>query len=791
MPKQSKLTPLFTPGLAAPWGLGLILAVYLVLAVAHSLAAPFTVGNDEWAHFLYARFITEHGRLPDTLAERQNREEAGTKADDPPLYHLLVAAAGAGLDPTRVLRPVDDDPFRQLADNMVVSYAFIVHTGHENFPFQGEARLWFLGRLVSIACGAGVIVLTWLTSLTLFPGQRRRALVSAALIAFIPAFLFHTSVMTYDGLGAVLSGLFLLAAIKAIMCPAQWRWCLLLGLFSGLAITTKYTSVLLPAEIAATAWLAWYKHRRQPEWSSGKGKSAWYFVATRSAAAGVVLILAVSWWFGFVVYYFNAIPQKGPLMGVLEPLLVRGGNDSTAISITAFLFGEQSLSVGLPAPARARNYPELAQIMLDSFWAGRINENYLLSPWLSRLFGGVALAGLAGLGWVWQKSGLQTRVWLMLLVLHILLVVPLVLVRLFISFDPVEAVQGRHILLPAATAIPVLLEWGWRQWHKRVDRTVVAALLAWSLLGQIGWAMLVYPGPMPVWTVEHPPQNNPAGQPAAGLHLLSARWSQQAAGPSLQAVLWWQLDRKQADDYLVELTLIDDAGTTVSQSLGHPVQGRYPTRAWEPGDVVQDIHWLPLVNTHPGAYRLHLRLLNRENQPAGGDSAMLLGSVQLTNAETANRPCAIWVNGQPRQRINPALPLRLRQSFTVISPQMPILEPPAGQGPPRTPAVSLGPFHTVVVEPDWGKSYRLQVGQTTCQTVWVDLPPRSFSTPEIAQKMPVNFNNEIQLLKISRCAAPFNSFIVAISTNILRLCRFWALKSNAFNPIKVIHNFCC
>ena len=52
-------------------------------------------------------------------------------------------------------------------------------------------------------------------------------------------------------------------------------------------------------------------------------------------------------------------------------------------------------------------------------------------------------------------------------------------------------------------------------------------------------------------------------------------------------------------------------------------------------------------------------------------------------------------------------------------------------------------------------------------------------------------NNEIQLLKISRCAAPFNSLIVVISTNILRLCRFWELKSNAFNPIKVIHNFCC
>lgn len=735
---------------SAHWGLGVVLAVYLILAVAHSLVAPLTVGNDEWAHFLYTRFISEHGRLPITLDERQNREETGTKADDPPLYHLLVAVAGVGLEPTRVLRPVDDDPFRQLADNMVVSYAFIVHTGYEIFPYQGEVRLWFMGRLVSMGCGAGIILLTYLTSLTLFPGQRRRALESAGVIAFIPAFVFHTSVMTYDGLGAVFSALFLLAAILAIRSPARWRWWVLMGLLSGLAITTKYTSVLLPVEIVVTAWLAWHKNRNRQAMFAGNMKSSWYFIATRSAVAGLFVILAVSWWFGFIIYYFNTIPQKGPVIGVLEPLLVRGGNDSTATTITAFLLGEQALSVDLPAPTRARNYPELAQTMLDSFWAGRINEKYLLSPWAAWLFGGLALVGLAGVGRVWLKTGSQTRVWLILLLVHSLLVVPLILVRLFNSFDPVEAVQGRHVLLPAATAIPILLQWGWRQWHGRISRMVVAGLLLWSLLGQVGWAMLVYPGPMPVWTDQLPPKNLPevglAREPVAGMRLLTAEWHELAGGPSLQTVLWWQLNQKQADDYLVELTLVDQAGAAVSYSLGHPVQGRYPVRAWEAGDVVQDIHWLPLAGTRPGPYRLNLRVLNRQNQPVGEGTAIFLDEIQLMGTGATNRPCAIWVAGRTWLGKNQASPLRLRQSFTVISPRTPHLEPLAGAGPLRFPQAGAGAFHTFVVEPDWNGAYRLKLDQTICQTIWVDLPPRSFFAPEITQKLPANYNNEIQLL---------------------------------------------
>ena len=66
----------------------LILAVYLVLAVSYSIVVPIGRGADEWAHYWYAQFIADHGRLPANSAER---EAADYKSDWPPLYHFFAA----------------------------------------------------------------------------------------------------------------------------------------------------------------------------------------------------------------------------------------------------------------------------------------------------------------------------------------------------------------------------------------------------------------------------------------------------------------------------------------------------------------------------------------------------------------------------------------------------------------------------------------------------------------------------------------------------------------------------
>jgi hypothetical protein len=734
----------------ATWPLWVVIVIYLGLAVSHSLVAPLTAGNDEYDHFLYARFIREHGRLPINPAERQNRSEVGIKADDPPLYHLLVAAIGSGTAPNRVLRPVEGDPFRQLADNMVVSYAFIVHTGYELMPVKGEVQLWYVGRILSIFAGVLLVLLTYVTSRLLFPAHRQRALMAAALLAFWPAFIFHTSVMTYDGLGGMFTAVLLLVAIRAIQKPGQWRWWPFLGILAGLAVTTRYTSVLLPFEIVVVALLTWYL---APDF--GQERPSPTTMIVRVATAGGAMVLASGWWFGFVIWHFNTIAENGWWVGLLEPIMAGAGSDTTATNITSFLFGAESISAAVPAPARARNYLELIVALIDSFWAARINEQYLFSPWLALL---VTISATVGGFGLWRGSRSTTRVnraWMVLLLFHALLILPLMLTRLVLSFDPLEAVQGRHILFPAATAIPILLVWGWRHIWPRFAQIMIVGLLWWSLAGQVAWAALVYPGPLPVWSQVNgfvPPQamvlppDIDNSYPDDSFSLTGASWQLSSTAPALAVTLWWQPDQRLQIDHLVELRLLAPSGEAVSFSVGHPVQGRYPTRAWETGDVVRDEHWLPVAAVVPGNYQLTLRLVDAQGQPVS--DTISLGVVDITGTtavETAR--CGVWVDGQPHYGSLLMQPLRLRQSLQVYSDKTPVLEPAGSPDSPlQMPLISENGLHTFIVGPDWGDRYRLLSDGQPCQKIDVAVPARDYARPEVPVAVDVNYNDELRLI---------------------------------------------
>jgi 4-amino-4-deoxy-L-arabinose transferase-like glycosyltransferase len=728
------------PWLKPHWPVTIILLIYTIVTTAHSLVAPLTIGNDEWAHFLYTRFIAEHGRLPANLAERENKKEVGTKSDDPPLYHLLTAAAASGVEPVRLLRPVDGDPRRQLADNVVVSYAFLVHNGYELFPFRGEVYLWYIGRTMSIMFGGVVIILTYLTGLVLLP-RRKQALTAAAFLAFIPAFIFHSSVMSYDSLGAVFTALFLLVSLKAIQRPSQWRWWIALGITAGLAVTTKYTSVLLPLEIIVVTWLA--LKIAEP--------GRYTLLLSRIMVAGLAMMLATSWWFGFVIWRFNTIESQGLLIGILEPLLVRGGNDSTAISVTAFLFGADAVSADLPEPARARNYPQLIWLFIESFWSAPIAEQFLLSPWLPGLFSGVLLWGLAGLSWAWRKlDGLQ-RAWLILLIFHAALILPLIIVRLWLSFDPGEAVQGRHLLFPGASALAILWSWGWTRWGYKPAQVMLAGLLVWSVVGQLGWAAVVYPPPMPIWTdkefeVEKGEVILFDETFPIGMRLIGATWRETPPQRALEVALWWRSEAIMKEDYLVELRLLDELNNIVSYALEHPVQGRYPTRAWEPADVVKDVHWLPLAGQLEGVYQLQLRLLNRAGQPLAEDKLVSLGQASLSLTNPNETGCATWFQGRPDPGSLFSQPYRQRSTFTLIGPTLPVLKPGSSEAVEQKPLSSVNNFHIFVVGPEWAGSYRLFLGSKECHDILFELPARDFRPPEIPSPLVANFNNEVQLL---------------------------------------------
>ena len=136
-----------------------LLILYLAIALAHAFLAPLTTGPDELAHYEYVRFIADQGRLPQTIAER---EQASYKSDQPPLYHLLAAVPAALVDPSGppYLKRVGDHPRRQLIERTRHFWG-LYNTEDERWPFRAEILRWQIGRWVAILFGAATVAATF------------------------------------------------------------------------------------------------------------------------------------------------------------------------------------------------------------------------------------------------------------------------------------------------------------------------------------------------------------------------------------------------------------------------------------------------------------------------------------------------------------------------------------------------------------------------------------------------------------------------------------------------------
>ena len=78
-------------------------------------------------------------------------------------------------------------------------------------------------------------------------------------------------------------------------------------------------------------------------------------------------------------------------------------------------------------------------------------------------------------------------------------------------------------------------------------------------------------------------------------------------GETLEVKLFWGAEQQPEEDYVVFVHLVDEQGQLVASHDGAPMSRRYPTGAWRPGDVVPDVHPIPLgADLAPGVY--HLRV---------------------------------------------------------------------------------------------------------------------------------------------------------------------------------------
>jgi hypothetical protein len=222
--------------------LGIILALYLLLAVLYGLVTPIYEGPDEIGHVLYVKHLFEGRDLP-----RQTREYAraygfGQEGSQPPLYYALNAAL------VRVLRlslaglegipPVN--PFTTRGRPARYNVACYRHDPRQEiFPFQGAARAVHVMRLLSALLGGITVTAVYLATRQAFPGSEEAALLAAQLVAFNPQFAFMGGVVNNDNLVNCLVAMAVALTLYGLRRGFTWRRALVLGLVCGLAALAK------------------------------------------------------------------------------------------------------------------------------------------------------------------------------------------------------------------------------------------------------------------------------------------------------------------------------------------------------------------------------------------------------------------------------------------------------------------------------------------------------------------------------------------------------------------------
>ena len=702
------------------WPLIVILGLFLCLATTFSCLLPLGEAADETDHFALVRFIAEYGRPPLTVAERN---AIGPKGDASPVYHALVAWLTQHVD-TSALPTLPDtqaNPKRLIpTDGFKANRIF--HTEDELFPWRGIVLAWHLARLVSVALGAVTVVVAYLTVLSIYPQRRSLAIAAAAFVAFLPRFLINSAVVSDDAMVVPLVVCSVCVMVRIAQGAQHPRTFLLLGILIGLAAITKYHSlVLLPEATLLCIVLAW-----RSALCSANPRQVWLAWLRRWGWAVVAFILTAGWWFAFLIARFNQVAELGWIRGLIAPL-----GDPVLTTGLSHLFEIP----GVGRPGYPFGWNDWASLLFRSFWLTYGWLHVFAPEWVYLALGVWTLLAAAGLGVQLVKCSLaiagqagrrlrllspSTWRWdIILVALHLLIYLGIVMMRQA-SRPARETAQGRH-LYPALTAIAFFSVYGLStlpcivhnlvnslrsrfadhhgrqnpatEARVRVGKTLwlfslPAGLLALSLVALPGIILPVYLPYLPIRTFA--PEEAVIGHRlnvsfARGLTLVGYDIPALSGtdNPSFEVdtgipiTLYWYAKQPQTRDYLVRLCLENMQREKVLCVHRHPLDGRYPVRAWEAGYLIRDEMIVPTPACLPeGLYALSLEMLplRLDSAVTTVDTALsrhepvTIGQVSLRAPGYRSAPSPrmqLWTaQGLLRQDILKIQ--QLRQSFTVF-----------------------------------------------------------------------------------------------------------------------------
>ena len=334
--------------------IGLILITFLLVGTLYALLTPDWQAPDEPAHYNYIEQLAD-GAFPKIEPGDYDQE-----------YQNMVISSGFDAQ-------YSVDPFRY-EDYQPPLYYLLLTPVFLAFGGRLEAL-----RLSSLLLGAGVVLLTYLIAIRIFPGRPWLALIAAAFVAFLPQHVAMLAAVNNDSLAELLIAGILLLLLTIILSARNVdaaenesdfisrKW-LILGILLGLGFITKVTVYILAPVIALA--LVW--HYR------GNWRSFW-----RAALMvfGPAIAIGLIWWIRNIVVYEALDP-----LGNLAHNQVVIGQPRSAEWIDAFGFSYL-----------LRNF---IQTTFQSFWGQFGWMGVPMPGWVYLPLLLFTVAILIGLGWL-------------------------------------------------------------------------------------------------------------------------------------------------------------------------------------------------------------------------------------------------------------------------------------------------------------------------------------------------------------------------------------------------------
>lgn len=654
-----------SPGSGIHWALAGLLLLFCALSSLYNVLIPIGEGPDEPGHFAYVRFLAEHHRLPVQSSDPTASDVPG-EGHQPPLVYLIATPAVAWLSSEQDRIEFTANPsFVWAGGNEPGAF---MRGSQEYWPWPRPILAWHLVRAVSMLWGALAVGCCFgaARALGLSNGF---ALLSAALVALNPQFLFSSALITNDTALAAFGAAILWLSLKAAAQPV-WRrqttddrrphhtnplssvvrrpssrtlpeppagtpslrtW-VTLGILFGLALLTKQSALLFGPLLL---WASWRSASGQP-----------WLVLRNTLAWGLSALLVSGWWF------LRNRQLYGDLFG---------------IDLFSAEFAGQPFAWNQPTA-----WPGALTQLFSSFWA-RFGWMSLRPPdWILWIY--AALCGLALIGWMLQlgrgirataqshaERGREDAMASHPRILasgNALWVGPLILIAMALAWTlsfalttGLVAWQGR-MLFPAIGAIGVVLAGGMGELGaQRAAPLLRYGALTLALLCLALYLPIGVIGPGYRWDVLAPGQaqaelGNPvfvrfAQSWEQGVALRGWRLDGPArAGETLPVTLTWNSLERIPRSWTVFVHLADATGEPVAVNDSRPRNGELPFVLWTPGDWVSDQHLLELPAGLPaGRYELRVGLFRPEkdglrqdvwdtNNELIGDYAMV-GSITI------------------------------------------------------------------------------------------------------------------------------------------------------------------